>query len=167
MLTHLILLPVAVVSLQPGQCPDYSKIAKSFISTYLDRSKDSQGSFQQTSSWFTSELNQLMVGYINSRSKDIKAHPKEMPDPSIEEKISIFWDLPSHVEIVSTKEVGESATVILHCTWGKGTDYEGESQPVSLIFKKSSKGWKIDNITTPKGKFVPQSDLRDELAKKQ
>jgi hypothetical protein len=163
----LFLLPVAIVSLQGDHSLDYSKIAKGFITTYLNRSKNSEGSYQQTSIWFTAELNQLMSDYIKFRSKDIKEHPKEMPDPSIEEKISTFWDLPSHVEITSTNESGDSATVLLLCTWGKGTDYEGDKQPISLIFRKSPKGWKIDNITTPDGKFVSRSDLREELSKKQ
>ena len=167
MFTQLVLFPIAIVSVQADQSPGYTNIAKEFINTYLNRAKSAEVSYRQTSIWFTSELNQLMNGYIKLRSKDIKEHPKEMPDPSIEEKLSIFWDLPSHVEITSANESGDSALVLLLCTWGKGTDYEGDKQPISLIFKKSPRGWKIDNITTPKGKFVSQSDLREELSNKQ
>mgnify|MGYP002622063986 CR=1 FL=1 len=73
------------------------------------------------------------------------------------------WDLPTSFSIGEVSVRGTQATVKVIYRWGEGSQYEGDERVTSVKLIREPDGWRIDDVVTHEGQFIPAGTLRSQL----
>ena len=96
--------------------------------------------------------------------------PKEEPPagiPGYDDRFNttLFnaWDIPTSYKLGEAEQRGTSASVQVTYLWGPGTQYQGDTRITSVQLVAEEGAWRIDDLVTHKGAFVPEGSLRASL----
>jgi hypothetical protein len=76
------------------------------------------------------------------------------------------WDYPTSFRIVGSRVYDQRAIVDVLFTWGKNTNYEGDTRLTSYSLIREQGGWKLEDIYTFDGKFSEARSLLKEFLSK-
>lgn len=76
------------------------------------------------------------------------------------------WDYPTSFRIVGSRVYDQRAIVDVLFTWGKNTNYEGDTRLTSYSLIREQGGWKLEDIYTFDGKFAEARSLLKEFLSK-
>jgi hypothetical protein len=113
--------------------------------------------------WLTKELREAIVKRQENCAREQKANPTDRIDFASNELFVGFWDYPTTYSILGSRSYGNRAIIDVLYSWGKGTNYEGDEEAVSFIFRLENKSWRLDDIYFFNGKYVSASSLQEEL----
>lgn len=97
--------------------------------------------------------------------------PKDEPPPSVagEDRFNttIFnaWDIPTSYTMGAAEQAATTAAVDVTYLWGPDTQYSGDTRVTSVRLVAEGGSWRIDDLVTRKGEFVPEGSLRASLEK--
>lgn len=77
-----------------------------------------------------------------------------------------FWDPPTTYTILSSRRYEERAVIDISYSWGKGTNYQGDSRLTSYVFVLEEGQWKLDDMYTFRGKYATAESLNEYLTSK-
>ena len=76
------------------------------------------------------------------------------------------WDIPTSYTIGAAEQAATTATVQVTFLWGSDTQYPGDTRVTSVQLVAEGGSWRIDDLVTRKGEFVPEGSLRTSLETK-
>jgi hypothetical protein len=79
------------------------------------------------------------------------------------ECISVMRDRPTTFSILGSRSYDKRAVIDVLYSWGKGTNYPGDQEVVSFIFRLEDKSWLMDDIYFFNGRYATASSLQEEL----
>ncbi len=100
---------------------------------------------------------------LANRQTVYAAYAKENPDspegpPSNSDFIG-SWNYPTGFRFVGSRLAGQRAVVDVLFTWGKDTEYPGDTRLTNYILVRENGSWKLEDIYTYEGKFVTAGSL--------
>ena len=108
-------------------------------------------------------LSEPMRKALANRQKVYANYAKENPDPTEGPPSNAdfigSWDYPTSFRIVDARLSGQRAMVDVLFTWGKDTQYPGDTRLTSYILVRQHGTWKLEDIYTYEGKFVSAGSL--------
>src|SRR6266545_26629 len=108
-------------------------------------------------------LSEAMRKALANRQTVYAAYAKENPDspegpPSNRDFIG-SWDYPTSFRFVGSRLSGQRAVVDVLFTWGKDTEYPGDTRLTYYVLARENGSWKLEDIYTFEGKFVTAGSL--------
>ena len=76
------------------------------------------------------------------------------------------WDYPTSFRIVGSRGYNQRAVVDVIFTWGKHTNYEGDTRLTSYSLVREQGSWKLEDIYIFEGKFINARSLLQEFRRK-
>jgi len=100
---------------------------------------------------------------LANRQKVYANYAKENPDspegpPSNSDFIG-SWNYPTSFRFVGSRLSGQRAVVDVLFTWGKDTEYPGDTRLTYYVLIRENGSWKLEDIYTFEGKFVAAESL--------
>lgn len=135
-----------------------------FREFFLFLQKDYSGIIQDKQAqnrWLTQELRKALAQKLSTFSS-----PKDDPDYPSSNTFIGAWDRPSTYAIISSRRYGKRAVIDVLYKWGPNTNYQGDERTTSFIFLLEDGAWKLDDVYTFRGKFVPAESLSQYLLEK-
>jgi hypothetical protein len=108
-------------------------------------------------------LSEAMRKALANRQTVYAAYAKENPDspegpPSNADFIG-SWNYPTGFRFVGSHLAGQRAVVDVLFTWGKDTEYPGDTRLTYYVLVRENGSWKLEDIYTFEGKFVSAESL--------
>ena len=108
-------------------------------------------------------LSEPMRKALANRQKVYAQYAKENPDspegpPSNSDFIG-SWNYPTSFRFVGSRLAGQRAVVDVLFTWGKDTEYPGDTRLTYYVLVRENGSWKLEDIYTFEGKFVAAGSL--------
>jgi hypothetical protein len=108
-------------------------------------------------------LSEPMRKALANRQKVYAQYAKENPDspegpPSNSDFIG-SWNYPTSFRFVGSRLAGQRAVVDVLFTWGKGTEYPGDTRLTYYVLVHDNGSWKLEDIYTFEGRFVAAGSL--------
>lgn len=108
-------------------------------------------------------LSEPMRNALANRQTVYAAYAKENPDspegpPSNADFIG-SWNYPTGFRLVGSRLAGQRAVVDVLFTWGKNTEYPGDTRLTCYVLVRENGSWKLEDIYTFEGKFVSAGSL--------
>ena len=76
------------------------------------------------------------------------------------------WDKPTTFTVIGSRRYGTRAVIDVWYTWGKGTNYPGDTRLSYFIFVLEDNRWKLDDVYTFRGEFATAESLNAYLRSK-
>ena len=76
------------------------------------------------------------------------------------------WDYPTSFRFVGSRGYPNRAVIDVLFTWGKDTNYPGDTRLTSYSFIREQGSWKLEDIYTFDGKFMQARSLLQEFRNK-
>ena len=76
------------------------------------------------------------------------------------------WDIPTSYTMGAAEQAATTATVQVTYLWGPDTQYPGDTRVTSVHLVAEGGSWRIDDLVTRKGEFVPEGSLHASLETK-
>lgn len=92
--------------------------------------------------------------------------PNDSPDYPRNGTFIGAWDPPTTYAILSSRRYGKQAVIDVLYKWGPNTNYHGDERITSFVFELEDGAWKLDDIYTLRGKFVPPGSLSQYFVEK-
>ena len=73
------------------------------------------------------------------------------------------WDVPTSFSVGEAEALGDTADVSVTYYWGPGTQYEGDERLTIVKLVRENSHWRVDDLVTTKGEFVPAGSLSETL----
>lgn len=112
--------------------------------------------------WLSQELRSALKQKVATFTS-----PKEDPDFPGNATFVGTWDYPTTYSIVASRRYGQRAVVDVLYKWGPNTNYPGDERISSFVFVFQNSAWKLDDIYTFRGEFVPAGSLSEYLRGKE
>jgi hypothetical protein len=108
-------------------------------------------------------LSEQMRKALSNRQTVYAAYAKENPEspegpPSNADFIG-SWNYPTGFRLVGSRLAGQRAVVDVLFTWGKNTEYPGDTRLTYYVLVRENGSWKLEDIYTFEGKFVSAGSL--------
>jgi hypothetical protein len=108
-------------------------------------------------------LSEQMRKALSNRQTVYEAYAKENPEspegpPSNADFIG-SWNYPTGFRFVGSRLAGRRAVVDVLFTWGKDTEYPGDTRLTNYVLVRENGSWKLEDIYTFEGKFVSAESL--------
>jgi hypothetical protein len=110
--------------------------------------------------WLSSNLQQAL------KQKVATFKDKNDPDFPGNGTFLGFWDSPTTFTILGSRRYENRAVIDVSYSWGKGTNYEGDSRLTYYVFVLEEGRWKLDDMYTFRGKFATAESLNAYLTSK-
>jgi hypothetical protein len=109
--------------------------------------------------WLSDQMRKALA----NRKTVYAAYAKENPDspegpPSNSDFIG-SWNYPTGFRFVGSRLAGQRAVVDVQFTWGKDTEYPGDTRLTYYVLVRENGSWKLEDIYTFEGKFVSAESL--------
>jgi hypothetical protein len=76
------------------------------------------------------------------------------------------WDSPSTFTILGSRRYENRAVIDVWFTWGKGTNYPGDTRLTYFVLVLEEGRWKVDDVYTFRGEFASAESLNAYLTSK-
>ena len=76
------------------------------------------------------------------------------------------WDSPTTFTIVGSRRYDKRAVLDIWYTWGKGTNYPGDTRLSYFVFVLEDSRWKLDDVYTFRGEYASAESLNAYLTSK-
>lgn len=76
------------------------------------------------------------------------------------------WDSPTTFTIVGSRRYDKRAVLDIWYTWGKGTNYPGDTRLSYFVFVLEDGRWKLDDVYTFRGEYASAESLNAYLTSK-
>jgi len=76
------------------------------------------------------------------------------------------WDFPTTFTIVGSRRYGNRAVIDVWYSWGKGTNYPGDTRLSYFVFVYEEHGWRLDDVYTFRGEYASAESLNAYLTSK-
>jgi hypothetical protein len=113
--------------------------------------------------WLTKGLREAIAKRQENCARELKANPTDKIDFPSNELFLGFWDRPTTFSILGSRSYDKRAVIDVLYSWGKGTNYPGDQEVVSFIFRLEDKSWLLDDIYFFNGRYATASSLQEEL----
>jgi hypothetical protein len=113
--------------------------------------------------WLTKELQEAIAKRQENCAREKKANPTDRIDFPSNELFVGFWDRPTTFSILGSRAYEKRAIIDVLYSWGKGTNYEGDQEVASFIFRLENKSWLLDDIYIFNGRYTTARSLQEEL----
>jgi len=134
------------------------------IISYVFREKPDIGDDEAAQArWLTPKLRRAIVTGRKICERARKADPTDRIDCPSNVDFVGFWSYPLTYSVLGSRRYGDRAIVDVLYSWGKGTDYEGDQEVASFIFKLEKESWLLDDIYFFPGDYRDASSLEAEL----
>jgi hypothetical protein len=115
-------------------------------------------------------LSEPMRKALANRQTVYAAYAKENPDspeepPSNSDFIG-SWNYPTGFRFLGSRLAGQRAVVDVLFTWGKNTEYPGDTRLTYYVLVRENGSWKLEDIYTFEGKFVSAESLLETFRQK-
>jgi hypothetical protein len=76
------------------------------------------------------------------------------------------WDFPTTFTIVGSRRYGNRAVIDVWYSWGKGTNYPGDTRLSYFVFVYEEQAWRLDDVYTFRGEYASAESLNAYLTSK-
>jgi hypothetical protein len=76
------------------------------------------------------------------------------------------WDSPTTFTIMGSRRYGNRAVIDVWYSWGKGTNYPGDTRLSYFVFVLEDDKWKLDDVYTFRGEYASAESLNAYLTSK-
>jgi hypothetical protein len=76
------------------------------------------------------------------------------------------WDSPTTFTIMGSRRYGNRAVIDVWYSWGKGTNYPGDTRLSYFVFVLEDYKWKLDDVYTFRGEYASAESLNAYLTSK-
>ena len=76
------------------------------------------------------------------------------------------WDFPTTFSILGSRRYDKRAVIDVWYSWGKGTNYPGDTRLSYFVFLLEDGSWKLDDVYTFRGEFASAESLNAYLTSK-
>ena len=150
------------VASAPSEC---LTSVRDFI-TYISREKPDIASDRDAQNrWLSQNLRRGLAHRLGAYRAFVKSNPDSPEGPPNNGDFVGSWDYPSIYSIIGSRRYGDRALVDIMFTWGKKTQYPGDTRLVTYVLVREDNAWKLDDIYTLRGKFVEAGSLSSTFAK--
>lgn len=107
-------------------------------------------------------LSELMRKAFANRRAVYAEYVKKNDTPDLPPDSGSFlgaWDPPTSFRIVGSRRYGKNAVVDVLFTWGKNTNYEGDTRLTSYCLVREKGSWKLDDVYIFNGEFIGARSL--------
>ena len=111
--------------------------------------------------WLTKDLREALKQKIAT----FKDQPDDPDYPSNGTFVGT-WDKPTTFTIIGSRLYGKRAVLDVWYTWGKNTNYPGDTRLSYFIFQLEDGRWKLDDVYTFRGEFASAESLNAYLRSK-
>jgi hypothetical protein len=111
--------------------------------------------------WLSQELRKALTQKVATFTS-----PADDPDFPSNATFVGSWDYPTTYSILASRRHGQRAVIDVLYKWGPKTNYPGDERTTSFIFIFEDGVWKLEDIYTFRGAFVPAESLSQYLREK-
>ena len=112
--------------------------------------------------WLSQELRESLKQKVATFTS-----PKDDPDFPSNATFVGSWDYPTTFSLVASRRYGQRAVIDVLYKWGPNTNYPGDERTSSFVFVLQNGAWRLDDIYTFRGAFVPAGSLSEYLRGKE
>ena len=147
-----------VVSAAPAEC---LTVFRQFFS-YVQRPEPSIVKDEQSQiKWLSKNLREALKQKVAS----FKDQPNDPDFPGNGTFVGT-WDFPTTFTIVGSRRYGNRAVIDVWYSWGKGTNYPGDTRLSYFVFIYEEHGWRLDDVYTFRGEYASAESLNAYLSSK-
>ena len=133
---------------------------------YVFRAKPDFATDAQARQRFLSrQLQEAFIKRQNLYAEFVKKQETPDPPPGNIDFVG-SWDYPTSFRIVSSRGYASRAVIDVLFTWGKNTNYPGDTRLTSYSLIREQGSWKLEDIYTFDGKFMQARSLLQEFRNK-
>jgi len=139
----------------PANAPSESlKVTRQFIEYIFGKKPDIGTDNSAQNRWLSQDLRKALAHRQDVVRKYLKSNPDTPEGPPDNSDFIGSWDHPTSYSIVGTRMYAGRAIIDIVFSWGKNTQYAGDTRLVSYVFVHEGDAWKLDDIYTFRGEFT-------------
>jgi hypothetical protein len=109
--------------------------------------------------WLSEPMRKGLANRQAVYAKYAKENPDSPEGPPSNSDFIGSWNYPTGFRFVGSRLAGQRAVVDVLFTWGKNTEYPGDTRLTYYVLVREKGSWKLEDIYTFEGKFVAAESL--------
>lgn len=109
--------------------------------------------------WLSEPMRKALANRQKVYAQYAKTNPDSPEGPPSNSDFIGSWNYPTSFRLVGSRLAGQRAVVDVLFTWGKDTEYPGDTRLTYYVLVREKGSWKLEDIYTFEGKFVAAESL--------
>ncbi len=146
--------------------PEAVKRLREFIKYLFHQKPDIATDTSAQHRWLSEPMRKALANRQTVYAAYAKENPESPEGPPSNADFIGSWNYPTGFRFVGSRLTGQRAVVDVLFTWGKDTEYPGDTRLTYYVLVRENGSWKLEDIYTFEGKFVSAESLLETFRSK-